>query len=150
MPARHELFVADNAINPRAVLWHELGHVLDRFAFGTSNGFATLVDPRLAKWRVAVLQSQRYAEWRALQTAASNPALIAYMPYHMRIWELWARSYAQYIATRTGDSVTLAFLQNHRTTLPTGEVPIYQWEHGDFAPIAAEIDTLFQRLGWIQ
>lgn len=149
-PAKREIFVADNAISPRAAFWHELGHAIDRFGFGNSGALATRVDPRMAGWRSAVLQSRGYAEWHAQQQSAGDPALLAYLPYHLRMWELWARSYAQYIATRAGDSITLAFLQNHRTELPTGEVLVYQWGQVDFLPIADEIDSLFQRLGWIQ
>jgi len=148
-PARRELFVAVTAANPKAAFLHELGHVVDRFGIGDSSSFATLAEPRLAGWREATIQSQRFAEWKILQQSARDPALIAYLPYHLRIWELWARSYAQYVASRANDTVTLDFLLNQQTVLPTGEVLVYQWERDDFVSIANEIDTLFQRLGWI-
>jgi hypothetical protein len=149
-PAGRELFVADSAPHPRAAFLHELGHALDWFGIGTPNTFASPLDQQMAGWRAAVLQSQRFAEWDDLQRASRDPALRAFLPYHFRAWELWARSYAQYIATRSSDSATLAFLQSNCAPLPTGTVLMYQWERIDFEPIARAIDTLFQRQGWIQ
>jgi len=61
-PERRELFVADRAANPRAAFLHELGHALDWFGIGSPNTFASQFDRRLAGWRAAVLQSQRFAE----------------------------------------------------------------------------------------
>lgn len=148
-PAKRQLFVALTAANVQAAFLHELGHVVDRFGIGDSSSFATLAEPEMAGWREATIQSQRFAEWKALQKATRDPALTAYLPYHLRVWELWARSYAQYVASRANNRATLEFLLNQQTVLPTGEVLVYQWDHDDFVSIADEIEMLFQRLGWI-
>jgi hypothetical protein len=69
--------------------------------------------------------------------------------YLLKPEELWARSYAQYIAERSADSDMLAALDLLRPPALTGQLYSSQWETTDFAPVAAAIDTLFKGLGWI-
>lgn len=64
--------------------------------------------------------------------------------------ELWARSYAQYIAKRSGSTVLLDEIQTALTAAADGYGYPTQWEDDDFAPIEAAIDALFRKKGWIQ
>lgn len=68
--------------------------------------------------------------------------------------ELWARSYAQYIAVRSGDAELMAELRRKQATMAARwndpnhpEMPT-QWTDDDFEPIARAIDDLFVSLGW--
>jgi len=71
-----------------------------------------------------------------------------YVGFLMRAPELWARSYAQYVATRSGDAILKAQLAVACERLPG--MPYYpeQWDDDDFAPIAEAIDELFRGKGW--
>jgi hypothetical protein len=73
-----------------------------------------------------------------------------YLTYLTTIEELWARSFGQYVATRSQDPVLLHYLTSHRAA--TDEAPIgypHFWTQEEFAPIAATLDNLFGQLGWI-
>jgi hypothetical protein len=59
--------------------------------------------------------------------------------------ELWARSYAQYVVTRSGDVELLRQLDVRRAT-DTG--PYMHWTEAEFAPIAKATDELFEKRGW--
>jgi hypothetical protein len=59
--------------------------------------------------------------------------------------EVWARSYAQYIALRSGDATMQPQVADIRRR------PIYgarHWEDADFEQVADAIDALFEGLGW--
>jgi hypothetical protein len=62
----------------------------------------------------------------------------------MQFPEFFARSYAQYIATRSGDTLLLGHLNRWLAR----QTWILQWDHGDFAPIGETLDSLFAVLGW--
>jgi SPP1 gp7 family putative phage head morphogenesis protein len=64
--------------------------------------------------------------------------------------ELWARSYAQYVATRSGDSVLLKSIEGALVQARNETGYPVQWEAEDFAPIASAIDDLFRAKGWIR
>jgi hypothetical protein len=72
----------------------------------------------------------------------------AYVTFMLRAQEMWARSYAQYIATRSGDPILRAQLFLERERL--AGMPYYpeQWDDDDFAPIAEAIDELLNAKGW--
>lgn len=143
-------------------LAHEIGHFLDYQAIST--------DPRkpgsegmglMDKWRQAVENS---AAWQTLQDKKRNPLKYAqtfdlasgryvfkpdtiFAGYLLDKRELWARSYAQYIATRSGNAAMAKQVAYSRSD------PMYaeqQWSEEDFAPIAEAIDELFRSLGWLQ
>jgi hypothetical protein len=64
--------------------------------------------------------------------------------------EQWARSYAQWIATRSKNSELLD--QVKKITQKT-DAPAYnasQWVEADFEPIAEAIDIIFKTLGWLK
>jgi hypothetical protein len=58
--------------------------------------------------------------------------------------EFWARAYAQYIGTRSGNAALLAELSAMRQ----GVYPLV-WDDDDFEPIAAAIDGLLREKGWL-
>lgn len=118
---------------------HEIGHLLDHQVLGRAGQFASNTDPLLQAFRDAVNSSQAIAAIRTNLTRAQQSYLLA---GH----ELWARAYAQYVTTRSGNPALKAQLDRVRTS----DVPWKQWSDDDFAPIAAAIDNLFRAKGWIE
>lgn len=140
-------------------LAHEIGHFLDHQALGEKGKMASERDPALQAWRDAVDKSQAVERLRdkrrnplryqaEVEVAGSkfitrpDPIFTSYL---LDRRELWARSYAQYVAQRSGNTNLLAQLAAQRTSAIYGD---QQWEDEDFAPIAAAIDDLFRSLGW--
>lgn len=142
---------------------HEIGHFID-FAeisdyplkSGTERGL-----PEFEEWNNAINNSQAVANIRKMSNSpldysaeveiygkvqTVNPSG-DYLRYTLTPRELWARSYAQYIAVRSGNKNMLNAIERQRKT------PLYedvQWSEEDFAPIADTIDKLFKAKGWIQ
>lgn len=126
---------------------HEIGHVLDHQVLGRPGGFASRRDPALLAWRSAVGASAACAEIRRdRRDRELIGRAVDDCVYLLRFEEMWARSYAQYIAATSGDEligrqVAAAQMQSvrHRPQ---------QWTAEDFAPILAAIDDLLRRKGW--
>lgn len=116
---------------------HEVGHFLDHQVLGIRGKFASVESPDLAPFRQAVTASKSYQELTNIGVGLRGEFL---KPY-----ELWARAYAQYIATKSGDPLLVAQLQKIRS----GPQPWRQWSDEDFKPISSAIDDLFKKKGWI-
>lgn len=147
----YRLVVGASAIFPAFAFVHEVGHVLDHHGLGNGTAFAADASSQLARWRTAVRSSRAHAIVNALSKSTTLPAEVtAYAAYAIRDIELWARSYQQFIALRSRDAALLQALDAHRRRPPGGKlyIPTY-WDDDDFAPIAAAIEKLFRRLGWI-
>lgn len=140
---------------------HEIGHFLDLSALGTAGVFATLAgDVALDGWRTAVDATNATQTLRRRKGAGTvtvhtprGPVVLAvgdrHVEYLLGYDELWARSYAQYIAERSMDATLLAALDLTRSPAAIGQLYPAQWSAADFAPVAIAIDTLFKRLGWM-
>lgn len=151
---------------------HEIGHYID-FMLGIKNKSAK------AAVMAAIKQSAAYSafdvenhpekvvdvitvdlEWEVrivptpLAEARPEPKLLK---KYLSDEELFARAYAQYIATRTNTGAD--YLNKHRVyrakEIVRGkslvlklDYPI-QWTDDDFAPIVAEFDRMFLNLGWM-
>lgn len=148
-PNSNCISVASSALDLRSTCWHELGHAIDEYGIARGTASASSFDPALDSWRRAVAQSQRYSEWTAIRRVATNPQFQQHMLYATSASELWARSYAQYIATRANDHVVLAHFAQLEVDIGLPLALHYQWEMGDFVQIANEIDSLFHYLGWL-
>ena len=141
---------------------HENGHFLERFGLpGHNDGerdWAT--DPTLKDWQSAAASSKAIADLEALRGQdeirvphPSGGAAIyevddEHIDYLLSLNEVWARSYAQWIATKSGERTLLTQLDSlrdpKRDPLYTGK----QWSDEDFAPIATAMDRLFESIGW--
>jgi hypothetical protein len=76
-------------------------------------------------------------------TRYTTPVSHTTTEYYLRPREMWARSYAQYIATQSADSVLLEQLDRLvEHPLPT------QWQATDFAAISKAIDGLMEYFSW--
>lgn len=148
-PNTNRISVASTALDVRSTCWHELGHALDEYGIARGTAPASAFDPALDGWRRAVAQSHRYAEWTAIHRVATNPQFQQHMLYATSASELWARSYAQYIATRANDLVVLTHFAQLEVDIGLSLALHYQWDVVDFVQIADEIDVLFRYLGWL-
>ncbi|HKG26592.1 MAG TPA: hypothetical protein VKB09_13150 [Thermomicrobiales bacterium] len=141
------IFVRSSAAHRPFVATHEIGHFLDLCGLPGST-FASSEEPALAEWRKSVIESSAY---RSLGTLTrSLDATVANRANELTVLEeLWARSYAQFVATRSGSlpmQRTLAALRHrdpHTLYYPR------QWDDDDFVAVEAALDNLFRGLGWI-
>lgn len=127
---------------------------------------ADVTNRALAEWREAVTNSkavQTLKTWREAprhQRGTTTPAGdipqhldYDHLRYLLQTHEVFARSYAQYIAVRSKDAVGLAELRKLQAQGKPGSQGIFpaytrQWEDDDFEPIAQAFDRLFDSLGW--
>ena len=141
---------------------HEIGHFLDFSGIDNSGSFASVNSPLLDKWRQAVKNSVATQHLGKLSkvthaTGASfdgsvvtYPVDNAYVLYLLRAQELWARSYSQFIATKSKNSILQNQLEYRLQPSANG---LYYWEHWDnqdFLPIMAAIEAVFRQLGWMK
>lgn len=136
-------------------LTHEIGHFLDYSGIGVNQQFASVSDAVMQEWRDAIEASavvKRLRELEAIPSVtlpggATLPVDPLDLEYLLSPTELWARSYSQYIATRSGNAVLIEQLAKLRGITD----PVFslgQWTDEEFEPIAAAIDKLFEALGW--
>jgi len=124
---------------PHLTALHEIGHFLDFCAVGAPGEFAS--------------ETELVNDWLAV-TGKSDPVMQIFQEpnlkpkqreYLLKPRELWARSYAQYIVTKSGDPLLLAELDRVRK----GPEPWRQWTDAEFRPILKQMDKLFRKKGWV-
>jgi hypothetical protein len=145
---------------------HEIGHFLDLAGLGKGSGslgrnaYASGSHPDLAEWRDAVKKSRAIKSLTALSgvsqvnykradgSEAAHSVDRKYVGYLLKWNEVFARSYAQYIAVRAKDPVLRAELDAERAG--HGQTYHYHqaWDDDDFEPIAQSFDRLFAKRGW--
>jgi hypothetical protein len=141
------ILIRSDAPHGQLVAIHEIGHYLDLCGL-PGPGFSSADDPALAEWRQAVMDSRAYHELEAL--TGSPRAGVADRAYDLTVLEeLWARSYAQFVATRSGSVQMQRAVAALRCRTPPGLYYPRQWDDDDFAAIEAAMDALFRGLGWI-
>lgn len=137
----------DNTITvrdlPESTMVHETGHMLDELAISSKGRFASADANSVSReWKSAIESSQAY---RALQNAERDPASripLSTTRYFLKPHELWARSYEQYIWTKTGDAAMRSQMDAY------DQLGVAYWTKEDFEPIEKAMDTLFQTLQW--
>lgn len=116
----------------------------------------------LSTWHEAVMGTP---EVEALRSASMSE--IATHKYLLSPKELWARSFAQWVALRSNDPSLMAWLRDVQNQPETQEkveqgfggprtmtrktppsLLLRQWQDESFAPVAAAMDSLFEELGW--
>lgn len=153
-PATVEIHVLPGMANAASTFIHEVGHYLSHQGIG---------DPRLMAarsadlhgWLDAVANTPQLQQLILLTRVQEVPVMLpngqrglvpvdhVWLDYMLEAEEVWARSYAQWIALRSGDARLAADLA-HRS----GGIYPEQWLAADFEPVAAAIDELMRRLGW--
>lgn len=134
---------------------HEIGHFLDHKGI-PSRHMSSTHDPLFDEWKKAVASSRAV---NSLLDLVDGPDYVANYPipksyvanYLLTTEELWARSYAQYIATRSGDTVLISQVKKIMDAEKRSPIPLMkQWDEDDFESIADAIDKMFIQLGWIK
>ena len=121
---------------------------------GTVGQHASKSNRIFDKWRESVAKSDAI---NSVIKLFDGPAEIngyriqkKYASYLLQTHEIWARSYAQYIAVRSGDKLMLEQLKTMQAVKQHASVYYAsQWDDDDFEPIAKAIDELFEELGWL-
>ncbi len=135
----------------RAVFYHEVGHVLDLFGLPPAGHFASSAGASLlSEWTTAVAASERVRRLEsALQTESErNSSFAMRNRYVLRLTELWARSYCQYVALKSGDVEVGRRLDLINIKLAGGSVVRSHWDRTDFESILNAIDALFWEMQW--
>lgn len=145
--------------HPMLTLAHEFGHFLDHQGVGVKGDYSSRSDAAFGKWRAAVESTAAYKELVALREvrfvertvggavvrqAVSRQAVDYYLEWH----ELWARSYAQYIAKKSGHKEMLENVDSERNA--PDPYRARHWHDDDFAPVYDEIEQLFKEQGWME
>ncbi len=142
---------------------HELGNFLDYQGLDHSVEFASVNSPLLAAWRDAIKNSppiQALGHYlrpsvSTVQVILANGSVVEYpidkpyVEYLLKAEELWARSYLQFVAAKSGDPEILLQLNSERDHPVDGINYEQYWTDIDFQPIMAEIEKVFRRLGWM-
>ncbi len=143
---------------------HEIGHFLDLKGLDPAVPWASVNSAKLARWREAVKQSgavQTLGHFlnpatRIIMETQGNGSVVEYAidknyaEYLLKAEELWARSYAQFIAAKSRDPALLQQIEQERSRPVNGLYYPKQWDEADFERILAEIETIFRGLRWIQ
>jgi len=152
-----KIALADFAEQPALTLVHEIGHYLDHQAIGTPGKYASRTSSEFDSWRDALLDSaatRRILElWlvppvppghAAAAAAEARAAMRKHLDRMLEEQEAFARAYSQYVALKS---------RNRRLARELGVVKAFtypaQWEENDFVPLARELDSLFEGLGWL-
>lgn len=133
--------VSRYGIRPRTTFAHEVGHFLDHKGWG-GRGFSSANEAAAAEWLRAVRESPTVVRLTKLKSL--NPRHVQYL---LSPHELWARSYAQWVGTKTADPAMAREL-THVKTAANPLLNLSQWDTIEFKPIAKAIDNLFTLLGW--
>lgn len=68
--------------------------------------------------------------------------------YYLDVSELWARSYTQWVAMRSGDSTLLDALNKILKSVDPLTAATH-WHGAHFTVVGQEIDAIFRTRGWI-
>jgi hypothetical protein len=127
---------------------HEIGHSLDLHALGGTPAPAEILVDRwfsshseAERWYAAVSDSEAFKQLAAQEGGVAPEA----MAYWLDLRELWARSYEQWIAQRSGHTELGAKIARRRK-----ELPGLYWQERDFTTIAAAIEELFATRGLVK
>jgi len=113
---------------------HELGHLLDHQIF---------YDRKTRSWASAVHAA--FAPWRdaaALLEKRDLPGGYSRQRYFQSVHEVWARSYAQTVLLRSEEPALIRRLEKLQA-----EDDAHIWPREQFAPVAIEVELVFERLG---
>ena len=156
-----DILVSSSGQTHELNLAHEVGHWLDHQTLGDRGSFASEKHPDLTSWRQAIENSSpvkalretlkrgtllTQAGKKTVEIKLSGAELSQIRNYFLAPRELFARSYAQFIAEKSGNA-----LMQSQTRLYTGpEQRWQQWLTEDFSEIKTELEKLFQKKGWMK
>lgn len=147
-----ELHMSAAGVTPRLTFAHETGHYLDHVALGSkTNNFESrqLTDPRTSEWLTAVNESAAVKRLKAMRAEPAFAAFHEHIDYLTQPVELWGRSYAQWIATKSKDTAMLAETASMLAS-PDEWTAHRQWSKKDFESISPTLDAIFKAKGMLR
>jgi hypothetical protein len=153
----NKLFYDPTQSDIRGTLLHETGHGLDWRVFGNGKYYgsdlASIGEGPLVGWFQAVRATEAFKAIEEIRLTEDNNWIYSnndrrFASYLNGTRELFARSYHQYIATKSGDAVTRSELGLilQRRSWSKHE----QWTRADFEPVVQALDEMFKGLGWLR
>ena len=153
--------VSVNAARPHLETLHELGHFIDHSGHGTLAGFASETEPLFGDLMNAIHSTPTVARLRAMREGKFiSPSGVSFdvdpgslaqhtenVRYALENRELFARAYAQFIATESGHP-TLRRELLHALESFEGKAYGSHWSDDEFKPIRDEFTRLFRALKW--
>ncbi len=148
-----------NSSHPELSIIHEMGHYFDLHAIGGERTWASLSsDLPMAKVIEAAQQSDAIKNIQSIldngymtfddKDYALDDRLRKHLRYLNSPKEIWARSYAQYIANNANNAKLTKYLDN----IISNEEPLgfrSQWLKEDFNNIESSITEMMLKLGWM-
>lgn len=123
--------------NSKLTVIHEIGHFLDLQGLNTNDNAST--NGKITEVMDAIFNSDEY---KILQkNFKENPT--KYNEYWKKDNECFARAYAQFIATESGDESLMSELKEAQTRGKS------QWSDSSFEPIRSAMKKLFIEKGWM-
>lgn len=144
-----EIVISKSSVNPELTAAHEIGHFIDHQALWDIGVYASVKAPLLDKWRAAIEASVATDKLKTVLQTHRDYKTRSKASYYLAYWEQWARSYAQWVATRGNNTAMIEQVQK----ITQAGNPAYsasQWDAADFEPIATAIDEIFKTLGWLR
>ncbi|MBZ9751739.1 hypothetical protein K7W42_12805 [Deinococcus sp. HMF7604] len=138
--------IADDGIFPGLTLLHEVGHALDYLVFGQGQGYASLTraGSDWQTWYAACLRSDSV---RRIRNRLADPDFVqeaSFAAYLLEPPELFARSFAQWVASRS----PVAAIHADISQLAQSDLP-QQWRPADFVTLDAALVTLCGAAGGV-
>ena len=148
--------LASSASHPELTSVHEIGHLLDLRAFGAAGIPGSHRAPELQSWRDAVIASRAPNRIMSLLYGVASPhggivsTSVDHVDYLLQPHELFARSYAQYIALRSSSPILKQQISDLQVKqVRHGVDTMEQWVDADFQDIAQAFDEIFEARGWL-
>lgn len=133
--------VSPGAEAPELTACHEIGHYFDFTLLPGDDEFATsLGHPAMDQWRAAVNTSLSMKALNELASQRGDDLMRERIAYLRLPAEVFARSYAQWVALRSNGPTLLEQIARRRSTHDYRAHT--QWADDDFASIAAALDVL--------
>lgn len=131
---------------------HEIGHYLDWNLLGDRTTSAETTNPTRQStrdWFAAVQETQAVQSLRARLAVTKSMRERDHIEYLLSPDELWGRSYAQWVALRSGNE---AMLDSVEYWLASSELSTSarQWGKPDFERVASTIDAIFREKGLLK
>jgi hypothetical protein len=153
-PSRPEAIeISIHGSHPQLTLVHEIGHFLDHRTLNPiKRGFASehdvLFDPLVDCWAANSLVCDLRKMMRRLGRY-TEPSARTSMANRLSAPELWAPTYAQWVAIRSGDKLLLDQLERlrQRGSHFAGKWCSFHWDSVEFAGIINCVDDLMEKAG---
>lgn len=158
-----DILVNSTAAEPHLTFLHELGHYLDDALIdpnnkGHINKWASDLSPSLQTWREAMRASEHVSSLRKIAGVTGKRTIhvngqditiqndYRHVRYLLQQKELFANSYAQWIALKSEDKTLTAEMDRRLSSM---KYPKHmQWS--DFHDVGAALDLLFEELQWLK